>query len=66
MLALNELPPRLIEDVIWMAQRMDVPAGTVVAGGHVNYLDTRYTRMLKAMAISMMDAIEKELGAPDA
>jgi hypothetical protein len=55
-----EKTTRLIaEDVLWMAQRMDLPLAHPANDPRI--ADTRYTRLLRRLATTFMDVIEKEL-----
>jgi hypothetical protein len=52
----------MAEDVLWMAQRMDLTEGYIVGDlREVRVADTRYTRLLRRVATTFMDVIEKEL-----
>ena len=53
-----QLGRRIADDVIWWAQTADVPPGTVA--------DTRYTRLLHAMADQLLASLEHEAGAGSA
>ena len=62
-LEMSDIPPEMVKDIIWMAQRMDLPVDHPV--NEVRIADTRYTRLLRKLATRLMDIMERELDKDD-
>jgi len=64
-LEMSDIPPEMVKDIIWMAQRMDLPTGFIPEAKELRAADTRYTRLLRKLATRLMDIMERELDKDD-
>jgi hypothetical protein len=69
-----ELGKMLAADIHWMAQRADLPPGArpsetgslMLDAGPSGYGDTRYTRVLRRLAVLFLDTLEAEAAGLEA